>query len=117
MGKLVSVAFLLIAVVPPQDPEFKDLGALLTSLPKATVSPLDLQSALVFTALPLACLDDLQPKPGTTRPYFWQPTYRTVDDYARTRAFYGCSDWATSVSATWSLVSLLKRYPSISSGQ
>src|SRR5215467_7404004 len=72
---------------PAQAPEFKDLGALMASLPAATVKPIDASSALLFTALPLTCLDDLQPRPAATRPYFWQPTYRTVDGYDRTRAF------------------------------
>src|SRR5262245_57276779 len=57
----------------PAEGEFKDLPALMASLPKATVKPLDAASALLFTALPLACVDDLQPRPGATnRPYFWQ---------------------------------------------
>ena len=98
-------------------PDFKDSAALLASLPKATVKPLDAPSALLFTALPLTCVDDLQPRPAATRPYFWQPTYRTVEGYERTRAFYGCNDWATAVSATWTLVTLVKKYPDLGSGQ
>jgi hypothetical protein len=102
----------------PPDGEFKDLSALMASLPKAAVKPLDAASAMLFTALPLACVDDLQPRPAAaTRPYFWQPTYRTVEGYERTRAFYGCSDWATSVGATWTLVTLLKQYPALPSGE
>ena len=102
----------------PADAEFKDLAALMASLPKATVKPLDAASALLFTALPLACVDDLQPRPAAAnRPYFWHPTYRTVEGYERTRAFYGCNDWATSVSATWTLVTLLKQYPTLPSGE
>lgn len=89
----------------------------MASLPKATVQPLDPPSALLFTALPLTCVDDLQARPGATRPYFWQPAYRTVDAYDRTRAFYGCNDWPTAVSATWTLVTLLKKYPDLGSGQ
>lgn len=95
--------------------EFKDLNALLTSLPQASVKPLDSPSALQLSALPLTCVDDLQPKPAA-RPYFWQPTYKTVEAYDKTRAFYGCSDWQTAVSATWTLVTLLKRYPELASG-
>ena len=98
-------------------PEFKDLAALMASLPSATVKPLDAPGALVFTALPLTCVDDLQPRPAATRPYFWQPTYRTVDGYDKTRAFYGCNDWPTAVSATWTMVTLLKKYPDLGSSQ
>jgi len=117
ISRVIAGVLLAMVVTPAQDPEFKDLATLMASLPAAKVAPLDSPSALVFSALPLACVDDLQPKPGATRPYFWQPTYRTVDDYSKTRAFYGCSDWSTSVSATWTLVSLLKRYPELPSGQ
>src|SRR6185436_7326651 len=39
-----------------------------------------------------------------------------VDGYEKSRAFYGCNDWATSVGATWTMVTLLKRFPELSSG-
>jgi len=111
---------LLVTSLPAQDkpdvPEFKDLGALLASLPSAIVRPLDAQSALLFSALPLTCVDDLQGKPTQRPPYFWQPTFKTVEAYDKNRAFYGCNDWPTAVSATWTLVVLLKRYPELSSG-
>ena len=93
-------------------PEFKDLDSFMKSLPAATVKPLDPQSAMLFTALPLACLDDLQPRP-TARPYFWQPTYRTVENHDKVRAFYGCNDWSTAVNATWTIVTLVKKYPDL----
>jgi hypothetical protein len=96
----------------PAAPEFKDLDSFMKSLPAATVKPLEPQSALLFTALPLACMDDLQPRP-TARPYFWQPTYRTVENHDKVRAFYGCSDWSTAVNATWTIVTLLKKYPDL----
>jgi hypothetical protein len=117
MGLRIAAALLAVVVVPAQEPEFKDLSALMASLPAAKVVPLDPPSALLFSALPLACVDDLQPRPGATRPYFWQPTYRTIDDYARTRAFWGCNDWPTAVGATWTMVSLLKKYPELPSGE
>jgi hypothetical protein len=125
--KLAVSVLLALALVPaqtpapPQEPaapaEYRDAAALLAALPTAAVKPLDQRAALVFTALPLTCIDDLQPRPGATRPYFWQPTYRTVDNYDKTRAFYGCNDWTTSVGATWTLVSLLKHFPEVGSGQ
>ena len=120
LASAAIAAVLMPAQTPPapaQTPAFKDLPALMASLPAAVVKPLDGTSALFFTALPLTCLDDLQPRPGATRAYFWQPTYRTVDGYEKTRAFYGCNDWQTAVSATWTLVTLLKKYPDIGSGQ
>jgi hypothetical protein len=102
---------------PASAAEYKDVAALLAALPNPSVKPLDNPAALLFTALPLTCLDDLQPRPAATRPYFWQPTYRTVDGYDRTRAFYGCNDWPTAVGATWTLVALLKQFPDLGSGQ
>lgn len=89
----------------------------MSTLPKANVTRLDASSALLFSALPLTCVDDLQPRPAATRPYFWQPTYRTVDAYDKTRAFYGCNDWPTAVSATWTLVTLLRQFPELGSAQ
>lgn len=96
----------------PAAPEFKDLDSFMKSLPAATVKPLDPQGAMLFSALPLACMDDLQARP-TQRPYFWQPTYRTVENHDKARAFYGCNDWATAVNATWTIVTLLKKYPDL----
>jgi len=100
---------------PPAAPEFTDLESFYKSLPAATVRPIDPASALLFTTVPLACLDELQPKPST-RPYFWEVTYKTVDNYDRTRAFYGCNDWHTAVNATWTVVTMLKRYPDLPVG-
>jgi hypothetical protein len=100
---------------PAPSPEFKDIDAFARSLPAATVRPLDPQGALLFSALPLACLDELQPKPAN-RPYFWEATYKTVDNHDKTRAFYGCNDWQTAVNATWTVVTMLKRYPDLPVG-
>ena len=36
-----------------------------------------------------------------------------VDGHAKTRAFYGCNDWSTAVNATWTMVTLLRRYPDL----
>ena len=53
--------------------------------------------------------------PGTTdrARLFWEATYKTVDNYDKTRAFYGCGDWHTAVGATYTLVRLLKEYPGL----
>ena len=99
----------------PAAPEFKDIESFAKSLPAATVRPLDPLRALLFTALPLACLDELQPKPAA-RAYFWEATYTTVDNHDKNRAFYGCNDWHTAVNATWTVVTLLKRYPDLPVG-
>jgi hypothetical protein len=64
----------------------------------------------------VACLDELQPRPGN-RPYFWEATFRPVDNYDKVRAFYGCGDWHSAVNATWTLTVVLKRMPEISVGR
>src|SRR6476620_8741416 len=93
---------------PAPAEDFKDLPSLVASIPNSSVNAVDNQASLLFSALPLACIDDLQSKP-TARAYFWQPAYRTADGYDKSRSFYGCNDWATAVSSTWTMVTLLKR--------
>jgi len=93
-------------------PEFKDLDSFFKSLPPATVPALNADAALLYSAVPLGCLDELQARP-TGRTYFWEATYKTVDNYDKTRAFYGCGDWHTAVGATYTLVRLLKQYPQL----
>jgi DUF2891 family protein len=93
-------------------PEFKDLPSLLKSLPSPAAPSLTPSAALLYSAVPLGCLDELQPRP-TARTYFWEATYKTVDNYDKTRAFYGCGDWHTAVGATYTVVRLLKLFPDI----
>jgi len=127
MGRGTSVALLFLAVLAAvaavgqhkpapagarPTPEFHDLDALMKSLPSAAVRALDPDSALLLTAVPLSCVDELQPRPAA-RPYFWQPAFRIVDGYDKSRAFYGCNDWATAVNAVWTMVKLLRRYPEL----
>src|SRR6185295_14588555 len=92
-GALAAAAPLAqTAQKPAPAVEFADVDSFYKSLPAASVRPLDPAAALLLTALPLACLDELQPKPPA-RPYFWDVTYKTVENYDKTRAFYGCNDW------------------------
>src|SRR5215831_5086389 len=44
--------------------DYRDLGELLSKLPTVTPPPLDEAHALWLGALPLSCLDRLQPRPG-----------------------------------------------------
>jgi DUF2891 family protein len=87
-----------------------DLDAFYRSLPAAKTEALDAPMALMLTAMPLACLDRPQARPAT-RGYVWEATYRPVDDFARTRAFYGCYDWHSAVNSTWALLRALKMFP------
>ncbi|MGH9520355.1 MAG: DUF2891 family protein, partial [Terriglobales bacterium] len=110
------------------------VGALLKSLPQVPVTPLDTTEAMTLAAYPLSCLDhpqaqpgsNAQPganipgaaalKPGQPRPaYLWQPAglTRLLAGYDHERAFYGCYDWHSAVNSTWTLVTLLKRYPEL----
>ena len=77
--------------IAPAAKEFKDLDSLVNALPLPTVNPLSLDSVLLFTAVPLSCVDELQSKPAA-RPYFWQPSYKIVDGMNKSRAFYSCND-------------------------
>ena len=120
---MAALTFVVMAATPhaqkpqepasPPAPKYKDLGELLRALPAASPPAMDVPRAIWFTALPLSCVDELQGRP-TGRSYFWQPTYRTVDRYEKTRAFYGCGDWQSAVSATLTLVRLMKVYPDLS---
>jgi len=101
---------------PSAAPSFADLGALLASLPNPAPPRFDEPRAQWFAAPPLACLDDLQARP-TSRPYFWEASYKPVDGYDKVRAFYGCGDWHSAVNATWTIVKVLRQFPEISTGR
>ncbi len=139
---------------------YGSLDALLASLPEVAPPPFDMERALWLGSLPLACLDQMQPREahrrgrmgggraasesagshsadtgaaqdsvaaatardsapgasgtGRARPgsdYLWLPTYRLVHDYDHTRAFWGCTDWHSAVSATWAAAWLIRRFP------
>lgn len=106
--------------------DYRDLGELLQKLPSVAQPKFDEARALWLGALPLACLDRLQSRPGgrgTGRAgapaapanngagYFWMPTYSLTPDHDRLRAFWGCNDWHSAVGSTWVAVRLLKNYP------
>jgi len=96
--------------VTPARGTFKDLDALLKSLPAPAPPVLDDSQALWLATMPLACLDRPQAHPPA-RGYLWEATYRPVDGYQKNLAFYGCFDWHSSVNSIWTLVRLLKGYP------
>src|SRR5438445_446997 len=76
---------------PPAAAPFKDLDGLLKSLPAASPPALDSAQALWLATMPLACLDHPQAHPAA-RGYLWEPTYRPIDGYQKSLAFYGCFD-------------------------
>jgi hypothetical protein len=91
---------------------FKDLDALLKSLPAPAPPLLDAPQALWLATMPLACLDRPHAHPPS-RGYLWEATYRPVDGYQSNLAFYGCFDWHSSVNSMWTLVRLLKGFPDL----
>ena len=100
----------------PAQPVPITLDALIASLPAAKAPGLDEPRAQWLVAQPFACLDELQPRPAN-RQYFWEATFRPVDGYDKVRAFYGCGDWHSAVTATWTLAVVLKHLPEISVGR
>jgi hypothetical protein len=138
----------------PARADYRDLSELLDHLPAVASRPFDESLALWLGALPLSCLDRLQPRPGgragerattlrpadsarvragnaadsTNRPatprgsiaaapanngagYFWIANYTLVADHDRLRAFWGCNDWHSAVSSTWTALRVLQSYP------
>ena len=100
----------------PGAPAPPTLDVLLKSLPVVAAPVLDEPRAEWLVTVPLACLDELQPRPAT-RPYFWEATFHPVDGYDKIRAFYGCNDWHSAVNATWTLAVVLKRLPDLPVGR
>ncbi len=96
----------------------RTVEAFFKTLPAAAPPELTEMRAMTLAAYPLSCLDHLQAQPGGRGgfpAYLWQPAGAThlLADYARTRAFYGCYDWHSAVNSTWTLVTLLKRFPNL----
>jgi hypothetical protein len=114
--KRFSIVFLLLIVTLTNgisarqaNPPVASLQTMLAVLPKATAPVLDRSQALWLATMPLSCIDHQQAAPQT-RGYVWEATYRPIDDYEKTLAFYGCYDWHSSVNSIWTLVRLLKGF-------
>ena len=86
------------------------LDAFYKSLPALAPVVFDSTQATWLAAMPLACLDHPQARPAA-RPYLWEGTYTPVANFDKTRAFYGCFDWHSSVNSTWALVKIIKTFP------
>ena len=113
----LSVAVGAVQQVPrsgakPVPGGFKDLDAMLKSLPAPAAPVLDGPQALWLATMPLACLDRPHAHPPL-RGYLWEATYRPVDGYQKNLAFYGCFDWHSSVNSIWTLVRLMKGFPDL----
>jgi hypothetical protein len=93
-------------------PKFNDLASFYASLPAVDAPAFDLALASRLSAMPLSCMDHPQPRPNTV-PYLWESSYTPVPDYETTRAFYGCYDWHSAVNSAWTLVRILKTFPTL----
>lgn len=110
----------------PLRADYRNLAELLQKIPVTPPPAFDEARALWLGALPLACLDRLQSRPGgragranapptnSGAGYFWVPTYSLTPDHDRLRAFWGCNDWHSAVASTWVTVRLLKTFPNSS---
>jgi hypothetical protein len=87
-----------------------DFDTFYKTLPRLDHVVLDEALAVSLTAMPLSCLDRPHARPAT-RGYLWEATYRPVEDFQKTRIFYGCFDWHSAVNSAWSLVKALKLFP------
>lgn len=65
-----------------------------------------------LVALPLACIDKPH-DPPKGRGYLYETTAIIRPDFAKARAFYGCSDWHSAVNSTWTMVKILRLHPTI----
>ncbi len=95
-----------------KEPEFADLASFFASLPVVEPRPFDIKTAILLSAMPLACMDHPPPTPNVV-PYLWQSTFTPVPDFETTRAFYGCYDWHSAVNSAWTLVRILKMFPDL----
>jgi len=73
---------------------------------------LDAATASWLVTLPLACIDKLH-EPPRSRGYLYEISATLRPDFAKTRAFYGCSDWHSAVNSTWTMVKVLRLFPDL----
>jgi Protein of unknown function (DUF2891) len=72
----------------------------------------DRETAIWLATLPLGCIDKLQ-DPPRSRGYVFESTVTLKPNFQKSRAFYGCFDWHSSVNSTWTLVKVLRTYPDL----
>ena len=72
----------------------------------------DRDTAMWLATLPLGCIDKLH-DPPRSRGYVYESTVTIKPNFQKTRAFYGCFDWHSSVNSTWTLVKILRTHPDL----
>lgn len=82
--------------------------------PASSAAPpaLDRETAQWLVTLPLSCVGKPH-APPRGRGYLYQTTAVIKPDFAKTRAFYGCFDWHSSVNSMWTMVKVLRRHPDL----
>jgi hypothetical protein len=98
----LALIALLRAPTPPVGVHASDGGAI----------AFDRDTAMWLATLPLGCIDKLH-DPPRSRGYVYESTVTLHPDFQKTRAFYGCFDWHSSVNSTWTLVKILRTHPDL----
>ena len=90
-------------------------SAFLSSLPKVELPVIDERRALSLASLPLSCIDHPQAFPENRVDYLWIQDGKPhlVENYEKSRVFYGCSDWHSAVHSLWALAYIARRFPAI----
>jgi hypothetical protein len=118
--KVFSVVLIIALVVPAtvfgQSVDAKKIAEYSKALPTVTLPPFDEDRRATLAISAISCTDRPQESPANRNNYLWQYAKQPqlLDNYDKDRAFYGCTDWHSAVSATWALISLLKQDPKLS---
>src|SRR5216684_8093881 len=106
-----SLAVAPSAVASSAETDATRTASYLKTLPHISPPVIDQAQIVTLAALPLSCIDHPQDAPDHPHDYLWvhDSKRRTVDDYDKTRAFYGCFDWHSAVNSTWTLIYVLKQ--------
>src|SRR4029453_18787610 len=72
----------------------------------------DRARAMWLVTFPLACVDKLHDAPKATG-YVYEMAATLKPGFQKTRAFYGCFDWHSSVNSVWTMVKILRAFPDL----
>jgi hypothetical protein len=82
-----------------------------TAAPDETIA-FDRATAMWLVTFPLACVDKLHDPPKGSG-YVYETAATLKPGFQKTRAFYGCFDWHSSVNSTWTMVKILRAFPDL----
>jgi hypothetical protein len=94
----------------------KKVTEYLKTLPAVTPPVYDAAKRETLAASAISCTDHPEESPANRNNYLWQYAKppQLLDNYDKSRAFYGCADWHSAVGSVWALMSLMKQDPKIS---